>query len=127
MQLLSLPTTRAALRSLIFASSPPSFSSTPTPNKASGTSPGQRHSFGALAVEIFLEEYKIDGYLNAQCNSKIIQENSALIKEKEGMELLSLHSTSTRQSSRNDKENVRSYALYQKGNLSWKVSGHVTC
>ncbi|KAL3011469.1 hypothetical protein AAZX31_07G200200 [Glycine max] len=71
MQLLSLPTTRAALRSLIFASSPPSFSSTPTPNKASGTSPGQRHSFGALAVEIFLEEYKIDGYLNAQCNSKV--------------------------------------------------------
>ncbi|KAG5010812.1 hypothetical protein JHK82_019453 [Glycine max] len=125
MQLLSLPTTRAALRSLIFASSPPSFSSTPTPNKASGTSPGQRHSFGALAVEIFLEEYKIDGYLNAQCNSKV--NSRSTIAEKEGMELLSLHSTSTRQSSRNDKENVRSYALYQKGNLSWKVSGHVTC
>ncbi|RZC04038.1 hypothetical protein D0Y65_018599 [Glycine soja] len=53
MQLLSLSTTRAALRSLIFASSPPSFSSTPTPNKASGTSPGQRHSFvRTLATEL---------------------------------------------------------------------------
>ncbi|KAL5195717.1 hypothetical protein HKD37_20G057508 [Glycine soja] len=39
--------------------------------------------------------------------------NLELTKEKEGMALLSLHSTSTRQNT-NDKENVESYALYER-------------